>query len=113
MLVPKLRKRSKPRRRVTVAGEPAEMGTLRLIVFGRDRHCLAIDFEPGHRCIGPLTLEHVYYVHHVEDPRQDNERHTVTLCLGLNGISIASHELRERLRARLRDLYPECDGPTI
>ena len=110
MLVPKLQKRRKPRPKPTMLGVPVPMGELREFVFWRDHHvCAAKQYQAGHVCSGPLTLEHVKGVHYPDDPRQDNERHTVTLCLGLNGISIASHELREHLRARLRGLYPDCE----
>jgi hypothetical protein len=119
VLIPKLQKRRKPRSRATIDGEPVSIGSLRAFVIGRDGDCLAKRFVPGHVCRGRwgstyagasshLTLEHVKGVHDPEDPRQDNERHCVTLCYALNGASIASHGLREKLRGYLRALYPEC-----
>jgi hypothetical protein len=108
-MIPKLQKRPKRKRQVTLLGIPVPMGELREFVFWRDGGCLAKRFSPGHVCQGDLTLEHVLKVHDVTDGRQDNERHTVTLCHGLNGISIASMALRQKLRDHLRALYPECE----
>lgn len=109
MLIPKLQKRPKRRREITVYGRPETMGTLRHFVLSRERECFALKVDRfGHECKGPLTLEHVTGVHGPEDPRRDNERHCVATCLGINGISIASHELREQMRDHLRALYPEC-----
>ena len=109
MLVPKPPKHRKTTRPVTFAAKPVTMMQLRRDVFMRDGGCLGLKAYPlSHVCDGPLTLEHVLGVHSPEDPRQHNERHTVTLCHGLNGISIASRDLREHLRAYLRDKYPDC-----
>jgi len=87
------------------------MGELREFVLDRDRACFAQLVDPTHVCQGGLTLEHVTQVHGVEDPRRDDERHCGVLCWGLNGISVASHELREQMRQRLRIRYPECSPP--
>lgn len=95
------------RKHPTVGGKPVTMGELRGFVIRRDRRCFAVD-DPGHYCIGGLTLEHVTKVHGPDDPRRDDERHCGVLCLGLNGIGLASRELRERMRDHLRDLYPHC-----
>jgi hypothetical protein len=83
------------------------MGELREYVLERDGDCFARR-DLFHACRLPLTLEHVVGVHSVTDPRRDDERHTITLCWGLNGVSIASHELREAMRERLRSRYPDC-----
>lgn len=108
MLYPKPKlPRSKPAPTITVYGRREKMSTLRHFVITRDG-CFAAKCDPGHVCELPLTLEHLKRVHSDMDPRQHNERHTVGLCLGLNGISIASHELRERMRDHLRRLYPDC-----
>jgi hypothetical protein len=106
--VPKPPHRMKPRPKARVGGAIVTFGQLRQFVFARDRGCLAKSYDPRHTCRGDLTLEHVTAVHGPEDPRRDDERHTVALCFGINGDSIASRELRELLRRRLRTLYPEC-----
>jgi hypothetical protein len=111
MLIPKLQKRPKRRREITFEGKPVTMRKLREEVFFRDGHeCIAAKLYGifGHECRGGLTLEHVTKVHGPHDGRHDNERHTITLCLGLNGIALAESPLRDAMRRRLRALYPEC-----
>lgn len=83
------------------------MGGLRSFVLERDGHCLALDFDRDHVCVGYLTLEHVPGVHGPEDVRRDDERHCVALCLGIN-VRGPSKPLRINLRYRLRERYPVC-----
>lgn len=107
------------RKTPTINGEPTTMGGLRHFVINRDGVCLGYVHDPTHQCAnqwgdrhGPydldeMTLEHVPGVHGPTDVRRDDEAHCVTLCSRLN-VGAPSHALREFLRQRLRDRYPEC-----
>lgn len=103
-----------------LAGKVVPVSRVRDEVFRRDRDCLLAVYESTykvphaqrHVCNFHLhkTLEHVTGVHGAADVRRDDERHTVALCLAVNGgtMRLAPHEAREWFREGLRMRYPSC-----
>jgi hypothetical protein len=104
-----------------IDGKLASAGDVRLLVFRRDRTCLAYQLNRYHGCVNrwdaphgqgdwsQLTLEHVPSVHGPEDVRRNDPEHCVTLCWGSN-VGVPSKELRTFCREKLREKYPECKG---
>ena len=104
-----------------IDGHLVSAGSVRVMVFSRDRTCLAFQADKSHGCTdtwhqphGPadwtkLTLEHVPSVHGPSDVRRNDPEHCVTLCFGAN-VGIPSKVLRAFCRSYLVASYPVCKG---